>query len=304
MARARNIKPGFFKNEDLAECSPWARLSFAGLWTLADREGRLEDRPKKIKGELFAFDSIEVDPLLDELVRWGFITRYVVDGLALIQINRFSAHQNPHHREPPSNLPPPQSPGLDTVGNSPKPRADSGSNEHEASGEPGASLGFDGQDSTCQGGQAVLIPDSGFLIPDSLHVSYETPPDGAPADTTKAPTMTAKDVVWSLGVRLLGKSSRPFLGKLVSDHGEVIVAAVLADCEREKPGEPKSWVRAACATRQQSAKSGADGANEMLANPTPAWATAAGFSSRFEAENAGCTERNHRQFVHGKKVAA
>ena len=48
MARARNIKPGFFANENLAECDPLARLLFAGLWCLADREGRLEDRPKRI----------------------------------------------------------------------------------------------------------------------------------------------------------------------------------------------------------------------------------------------------------------
>ena len=67
MARARNIKPGFFKNEELAECSLAARLCFPGLWLLADREGRLEDRPKRIKGELFPFDTFEVGPLLDEL---------------------------------------------------------------------------------------------------------------------------------------------------------------------------------------------------------------------------------------------
>ena len=73
MARARNIKPGFYKNEDLAECSPWARLIFPGLWMLADREGRMEDRPKRIKGELLPYDSIDVDPLLEELARWGFI---------------------------------------------------------------------------------------------------------------------------------------------------------------------------------------------------------------------------------------
>ena len=53
MARARNIKPGFFKNELLAEMPPETRLLFMGLWCLADREGRFEDRPKKIKMELF-----------------------------------------------------------------------------------------------------------------------------------------------------------------------------------------------------------------------------------------------------------
>lgn len=39
MARARNIKPSFFKNEDLADLNPFDRLLFIGLWCLADREG-------------------------------------------------------------------------------------------------------------------------------------------------------------------------------------------------------------------------------------------------------------------------
>ena len=97
MARARNIKPAFFNNEDLAECSLAARLCFAGLWTLADREGRLEDRPKRIKGELFRFDSLDVEPLLKELAHRGFIMRYEVDGRGLIQVVAFHKHQNPHH---------------------------------------------------------------------------------------------------------------------------------------------------------------------------------------------------------------
>ena len=47
MARSRNIKPSFFMNEDIIELPYEARLLFIGLWTLADREGRLENRPKK-----------------------------------------------------------------------------------------------------------------------------------------------------------------------------------------------------------------------------------------------------------------
>lgn len=105
MARARNIKPGFYKNEDLAECSVWARLMFPGLWMLADREGRIEDRPKRIKGELFPYDSVEVDPLLQELVNWGFINRYIADGKKVIAINNFLEHQYPHGKEADSELP-------------------------------------------------------------------------------------------------------------------------------------------------------------------------------------------------------
>ena len=105
MARARNIKPGFYKNEDLAECSVWARLLFPGLWMLADREGRIEDRPKRIKGEIFPFDAVEVEPLLAELTQWGFIQRYVADGKRCILIKNFVAHQCPHSTEKDSDLP-------------------------------------------------------------------------------------------------------------------------------------------------------------------------------------------------------
>lgn len=105
--RARNIKPGFYKNEDLAECSVWARLIFPGLWMMADRDGRLEDRPKRIKAELLPFDAVEVEPLLEELAERGFIRRYERDGLKIIQVVNFAKHQAPHHTEKPSGLPPP-----------------------------------------------------------------------------------------------------------------------------------------------------------------------------------------------------
>ena len=102
--RARNIKPGFFKSEEVAECSPWARLLFPGLWCMADREGRLEDRPKRMKGEIFPYDSIEIEPLLQELVEQGLIIRYEVDGQKLIWIPTFVKHQKPHPNEKPSIL--------------------------------------------------------------------------------------------------------------------------------------------------------------------------------------------------------
>ena len=105
MARARNIKPGFYRNAELAECSIWARFIFPGLWMLADREGRLEDKPKQIKMELLAADPGDVDQFLQELVEQGFIARYEADGKRLIQVLNFDKHQNPHVKEPPSTLP-------------------------------------------------------------------------------------------------------------------------------------------------------------------------------------------------------
>jgi hypothetical protein len=111
MARSRNIKPGFFKNEILAELSPETRLLFIGLWCIADREGRFEDRPKKIKMELFAADDFSVSDSLDQLASSGFLVRYEVDRRKYVQIVNFIKHQMPHHKEVPSDIPaPPGSP--------------------------------------------------------------------------------------------------------------------------------------------------------------------------------------------------
>ena len=107
MARARNIKPAFFKNEFLAEMAVEARMLFIGLWTLSDREGRLEDRPKRISLELFPFDKFDVDSMLNDLQSNKFLVRYEVDGIKYIQIINFVKHQDPHYREKASEIPAP-----------------------------------------------------------------------------------------------------------------------------------------------------------------------------------------------------
>ena len=136
MARARNIKPSFFINEELVELPFATRLLFIGLWTIADREGRLEDKPKKIKMALFPADDLDVNNALNELHKSGFIQRYSINEVQYIHILAFSKHQNPHVKEPASTIPAPC--------------------------KPGASISV-----------ARLIPDSGFSdtgyrIPDSL----------------------------------------------------------------------------------------------------------------------------------------
>ena len=105
MSRARNIKPGFFANEELVELPFETRLLFIGLWIIADREGRLEDRPKRIKMAVFPADSVDIEKGLDALQSSGFIRRYTAKGIACIQVINFKKHQNPHIREAPSSLP-------------------------------------------------------------------------------------------------------------------------------------------------------------------------------------------------------
>ena len=101
--RARNLKPSFYKNEQLAKLPPLTRILFTGLWCMADREGRLEDRPERIKVEILPYDKCNVNAMLDALL--GFIWRYKVDGVAYIQVVNFKKHQRPHIRELESIIP-------------------------------------------------------------------------------------------------------------------------------------------------------------------------------------------------------
>lgn len=107
MARTRSIKPSFFKNEYLAECEPMARLLFVGLWTLADRDGRLELRPLRIKAELFPYDNCDIGDLLRQLAERGFVRAYESGDVKVLEIPKFAEHQRCHPDERTEGLPPP-----------------------------------------------------------------------------------------------------------------------------------------------------------------------------------------------------
>lgn len=107
MARIRTMKPEFFKNEELAELPFEYRLLFQGLWCLADRRGRLEDRPKRIKADVFPYDNVDVDAGLDALQARGFIERYEHENVRYLQVKNFEKHQNCNIKEAESTIPAP-----------------------------------------------------------------------------------------------------------------------------------------------------------------------------------------------------
>jgi hypothetical protein len=107
VARIRTIKPSFFLNEDLSALPYEWRLLFIGLWTQADKAGRLEDRPARLKAMLFPYDDLDVNDGLRRLDAAGLITRYDGNGLRLIAIPKWAKHQQPHVKETESELPPP-----------------------------------------------------------------------------------------------------------------------------------------------------------------------------------------------------
>lgn len=100
MARARNIKPSFFTNDDLVQLPMQDRMLFIGLWTIADREGRLEDRPMRIKMQVFPADDIDVDSSLTRLASTGMLVRYEVEGSRYIEIVNWKRWQANDSIEP------------------------------------------------------------------------------------------------------------------------------------------------------------------------------------------------------------
>lgn len=198
MARARGIKPGFFRNADLAELPVEARLLFVGLWTLADREGRLEDRPKQIKMEVFPADNFDVDQLLGMIANAGMLERYQIGGRRYLQVTNFTKHQNPHRDERASEIPD-KFGVLATDQTEQKSAAPASKPEkttkHHASTVLAPCLHHA---STMQNG---LTPDSCILTPDSL-TGGESPPPPFPSEfqeviETERPDLDAP-LVWRL----------------------------------------------------------------------------------------------------------
>lgn len=239
MARARNIKPGFFANEDLAECDPLARLLFAGLWCLADREGRLEDRPKRIRAELLPYDSCDADELLNQLQAKGFILRYSHGEGRFIQVLKFDSHQNPHMKEAKSTIPAPGAPVVapPTVGAP----TEAAQDKHSASTVQAPDQH---QKSHAESGFSdSLIPDSPIL--DSV-------PDGTGGDAAKPAADMTRDELWKAGKSLLEQAGLParqcgsFVGKLVKDYGDRIVVDAVRAAVVARPADPVEYLKATC----------------------------------------------------------
>lgn len=101
------ISPAFFTDPDVGELSALAALLFVGLWTIADREGRLDGDERRLKALVFPYRVVDTEALLVELEAKDMIRRYDdVSGRPFLWIRNFTKHQRPHPKEPESVIPP------------------------------------------------------------------------------------------------------------------------------------------------------------------------------------------------------
>ncbi len=209
MARTRSIKPGFFDNEILGDLPPLTRLLFIGLWTIADREGRLEDKPRRIKKMLMGYDDVDadgVDQMLQSLHDTGFIFRYSIDGNNYIQIVNFLKHQNPHIREKASEIPPPPPELIAEHHKSPIHAPDL----HSAGTVQAAPITFN------------LLPSTGNLSPTTDNPPDDGDDDGEPDKQPKKSLLEQRfDEFWAAYPKKVGKKAAWSAFKKVKPDAEL-----------------------------------------------------------------------------------
>lgn len=93
MARIRTIKPEFWTDERVGECSVSARLLFLASLNFADDHGGLDRSSKQLKAQAFPYDNIDCEPLVQELLQHRLLIEYEVGGKKYLHIKGFRIHQ-------------------------------------------------------------------------------------------------------------------------------------------------------------------------------------------------------------------
>ncbi|MEU4576636.1 hypothetical protein [Nonomuraea sp. NPDC023979] len=96
MARIRTIKPEFFTSLAITSLDLAARLTFIGLWTHCDDEGRCVDEARLIKAALWPLDdrtAADIEADLVALHRAALIIRYTVEGRRYLAVRAWKEHQ-------------------------------------------------------------------------------------------------------------------------------------------------------------------------------------------------------------------
>lgn len=98
MARIRNIKPSFFRHEELQQLEvdhpgKYIMLVFIGLWGHCDSNGNFEFKPKTLKLDILPFIEFDMADTLKILLDNKFFETYEVKGRVYGSIPTFNTHQ-------------------------------------------------------------------------------------------------------------------------------------------------------------------------------------------------------------------
>lgn len=91
--RIRTIKPDFWTDSKVVQLSPYARLLFQGIWNFADDTGVIEDDVMQLKLQILPADPVDIESLVDELLKLDMIRRAIAaDGVRVLVVRQWE-HQ-------------------------------------------------------------------------------------------------------------------------------------------------------------------------------------------------------------------
>jgi hypothetical protein len=94
MPRIRQIKPEFFRHEELQKLGPIPMLVFAGLWCQCDKAGNFPWKPNQLKLDILPFIDFDFGSTMETLWKSGEVIRYSgEDGKEYGHIPSFCRHQ-------------------------------------------------------------------------------------------------------------------------------------------------------------------------------------------------------------------
>lgn len=132
MARIRTIKPSFFTSLTIADLTYEERLTFIGLWTHVDDNGRCVADPRLIKAAIWPLDNRtteDVEADLGSITDASLIRQYKVGGRRYLQVNGWREHQV-INRPKASAIPGPDDEGSEPVTSGNAPITDASVTDH------------------------------------------------------------------------------------------------------------------------------------------------------------------------------
>lgn len=230
MARIRTIKPEFFRSDQVGSVSALARLMFIGMWTMADRRGRLEDRPKRIKIECLPYDDCDPEALIEELASAGLIDRYEADGFQVIQVTTFEKHQRITGSEAQAESDLPAKPEKRHKATTTKQK---GNNEETAQGNtqetPGTTEGR--KEGKGKEGKERIVADDSSMVPVDGPVEAEVVDDEGVPESLRSPGFLKAWAAWRKYRKERRKPLTPSTVEMqladLEKHGPEVAAAMI-----------------------------------------------------------------------------
>ncbi len=87
------VDPEFWLDEEITSLDYEYRLFYIGTWNFSDDYGVVENSAKKLKAQIFPYDDVDCDKILDKLIKIKKLIPFDADGKKWLFIKKFLKYQ-------------------------------------------------------------------------------------------------------------------------------------------------------------------------------------------------------------------